>query len=101
MEKGQRTLHVHILRAIYGMFMSGLLHYKKFRSAIEGIGYTVNAHDPSVATKMINGKQHTISWRVDDLKASHVDSKVNDEFHKWLQKNFGQIAEVTVGRYTG
>ena len=24
-----------------------------------------------------------------------MDSKVNDEFHKWPQENFGQIAEVT------
>ena len=60
-EKGQRTLCVHILRAICGMLMSGLLCYKKFRSAIEGIGHAVNAHDPCVATKMANGKQHTVS----------------------------------------
>ena len=47
---------------------------------------------------MVNGKQHTISWHVDDLKASHVDPKVSDDFHKWLQKNFGQTAEVTGAR---
>ena len=48
-----------------------------------------------VANKMTNGKQHTVSWHVDNLKASHVDPKVNDEFHKWLQENFGQIADAT------
>ena len=34
-ERGQKVLYVHILRAIYGMLMSGLLFYKKFRAAIE------------------------------------------------------------------
>ena len=94
-EKGQKILYVHILRAIYGMLMSGLLYYKKFKKAIEGRGYVLNNYDPCVANKMINGKQHTISWHVDDLKASHVDSKVNDEFEEWLQKEFGQVKRVT------
>ena len=62
------------------------------------MGYEVNPYDPCVANKMINGKQHTISWHVDDLKSSHVDSKVNDNFHKWLQKEYGQIKEVTATR---
>ena len=94
-EKGQKILYVHILRAIYGMLMSGLLYYKKFKKAIEGRGYVLNDYDPCVANKTINGKQHTISWHVDDLKASHVDPKVNDEFGEWLQKEFGQIKDVT------
>ena len=99
-ENGQRVLYVHIQRAIYGMLMSGLLFYKKFRASIEKIGYEVNPYDPCVANKMINGKQHTISWHVDDLKSSHVDPKVNDDFHAWLQKEYGQVKEVTAHRGT-
>ncbi len=95
MENGVPVLYVHILRAIYGMLMSGLLFYKKFRKAIESQGYIVNPYDPCVANKMIEGKQHTISWHVDDLKASHVDPKVNDQFEEWLQKEFGQVKDVT------
>ena len=97
-ERGERVLYVHIQRAIYGMLMSGLLFYKKFRASIEKIGYKVNPYDPCVANKMINGKQHTISWHVDDLKSSHVDPKVNDDFHKWLQAEYGAVKEVTATR---
>ena len=97
-ENGKRILYVHIQRAIYGMLMSGLLFYKKFRASIEKIGYEVNPYDPCVANKIINGKQHTVSWHVDDLKSSHVDPKVNDDFHKWLQKEYGQVKEVTATR---
>ena len=35
----------------------------------------VNPHDPCVANKMINhGEQMTVTWHVDDLKISHMDS---------------------------
>ena len=44
---------------------------------------------------MTHGKQHAVSWHVDDLKGSHADPKVNDEFQEWLQQEFGQIKEVT------
>ena len=77
------------------MLMSGLLFYKKFRAAIEAKGYEVNPYDLCVANKMIEDKQHTLSWHVDDLKGSHVDSKVNDDFEVWLQKEFGQIKRIT------
>ena len=100
MENGQRTLYVHILQAIYGMLMSGLLFYKKFRTSIKKIGYKVNPYDPCVANKMINGKQHTISWHVDDLKSGHVDSKASDSFQLWLQKEYGQVKEITATRGT-
>ena len=58
-EHGQRVLYVHTQRAIYGMLMSGLLFYKKFRASIERIGCKVNPYDPCVANKTIRGKQHT------------------------------------------
>ena len=32
---------------------------------------------------------------MDDLKSSHEDSKVNDDFHKWLQAEYGQVKPVT------
>jgi hypothetical protein len=35
---------------------------------------------------------------VDDLKSSHKDSKVNDQFDKWLQENYGEHGEVAIHR---
>ena len=97
-ENNQPILYVHIQRAIYGMLMSGLLYYKKFRASVERIGYKVNPYDPCVANKIIDGKQHTILWHVDDVKSSHMDPKVNDKFHEWLQQEYGQIKEITATR---
>ena len=37
-------------------------------------------YDPCVANKMVNGKQQTICWHVDDCKLSHRDKRVNGRF---------------------
>ena len=88
-ERGQKVLYVRILKALYGMLVSSILFYKKFRKYIEGIGFQVNPYDRCVANKIVRGKQHTISWHVDDVKSSHVDSAINDEFHKWCEDTYG------------
>ena len=33
---------------------------------------------------MIKGSQQTVCWHVDDIKSSHVDKEVQDEFEEWL-----------------
>jgi len=65
--------------------VSSLLYYKKFHKDIESIGFEVNPYDMCVANWIIDGKQHTITWHVDDVKSSLEDSKVNDEFFDWLK----------------
>jgi hypothetical protein len=77
-----------MLKAIYGMLQSSLLYYKKFCKDIESIGFEVNPYDPCVANCIVKGKQHTVSWHVNDLKCSHVNSKVNNQFLQWLEKTY-------------
>jgi hypothetical protein len=83
-----KVLYIKMLKAIYGMLLSSLLYYKKFCKDIESIGFEVNPYDPCVANRIVNGKHHTVSWHVNDLKSSHVDNKVNDQFLQWLEKTF-------------
>ena len=93
-EKGKKVLYVRLLKALYGMLIASLLYYKRFVKDITTIGFKINPYDPCVANCIVNGKQHTITWHVDDLKSSHVDPKVNDEFLKWLNKVYGSVGEV-------
>ena len=72
----ERILYVVLKKALYGMLMASILYYKKFKKDIEGIGYNLNLYDMCVANKIVNGKQHTLTWHVDDIKASHLDPKV-------------------------
>ena len=100
MEGDKKVLYVEILKAIYGMLQSSLLYYKKFSSDIKEIGFEINPYDPCVANRIVNGKQHTITWHVDDLKSSHVDKSVNDEFKEWLDMKYASdgIGEVKAVR---
>ena len=88
-ERNEPVLYVQVLKAIYGMLQSALLFYKKLRKDLESFGFVVNPYDPCVANKTVQGKQHTLVWHVDDLKSSHQDSKVNDDFYKWLEHMYG------------
>ena len=93
-EKGRRVIYVEVLRALYGMLISAMLWYKKFRGDLEEIGFEFNPYDPCIANRIVKKKQQTIRFHVDDIMSSHVDPKVNDHFLEWLETKYGQIGEV-------
>lgn len=65
---------------------------------LRSFNFELNPYDPCVANKMVNGKQLTVSWHVDDLKISHVETTVVDSFLEWIQEKYGQFAEVKCTR---
>ena len=88
-EDGKQVLYLVVQRAIYGMLQSSLLYYKKFHGNLESQGFKFNLCDPCVANKKIDGEFHTALFHVDDLKASHKEKKVVDEFAEWLEVTCG------------
>ncbi len=44
---------------------------------------------------MVNGKQLTIAWHVDDCIAAHKEKTVLDEFGKVMIKEFGEMTITT------
>jgi hypothetical protein len=97
-EKNKKILYVEVLKALYGMLVSALLWYKKFREDLEKIGFKFNPYDPCVANRDVRGKQHTIRFHVDDVMSSHVEPRVNDEFEKWLNATYGDYGKVKTVR---
>ena len=97
-EKGRKVLYVQVLRAIYGMLQASLLWYKEFRKDLEEEGFKFNPYDPCVANRRVRKSQHTIRFHVDDLKSSHKNPKVNDDFEKWLNKKYGAYGKVKTVR---
>ena len=88
-ENGKKIICVVVLKAICGMLQSVLSFCQQFRNDLKGKGCKFNLHVPRVANKMANGKQHTITFHVDDSKHAHVDRSVNDGFAKWLDAKHG------------
>ena len=48
--------------------------------------------------KMVNGEQITVQFHVDDLKVSHKEQSVLDDFLNDLRNEFGQEDELTENR---
>lgn len=91
---GERSLYVKLTKGIYGIMKGAILWYKIFTTCLLENGFELNPYDPCVANKMVNNKQCTICWHVDDTKISHKDPKVVDEVLEMLQEHFGELAIV-------
>jgi hypothetical protein len=62
------------------MLIAALLWYRQFKTNLERVGFRFNHYDPCVANRKVNGAAQTVKFHVDDLKSSHIDPKVNDNF---------------------
>ena len=78
--------------------MSAMLWYNKFCADLEDIGFDFNLYNPCIANSIVKKKQHTIRFHVDDLMSSHVDKRVNDKFHKWLERKYGEHGKMKTTR---
>jgi hypothetical protein len=83
-------------KAMYVLLRVTLLFYLKLRAYLEEFGFTMNAYDLCIANKMVNGKQMTVTWHGDDLKASHEDELELTKLVYFLAKKYGN--KITVHR---
>jgi len=93
-----KVLYVELLKALYGTMRAARLFWEKLRGKLLENGFVANPYDSCVVNKMINGKQCTIGWHVDDVKISHVDSMVVDHVIDILDAEFGKEAPLTKSR---
>jgi hypothetical protein len=84
--KGTVILYVKMQQALYGLLRNALLFYRKLVANLESDGFVLNPYDSCVANKVVNGKQMTVCWHVDDLKVSHWDPNQVTIFGEWLSK---------------
>ena len=97
-KKGEKTLIVQCMNALYGTMVASLLYYKKFVKSLKRNGFKMNPYDPCVANKIVDGKVLTVCFHVDDVKLSHVSSKVVDDTIDWLRTEYEVIFEDGTGQ---
>ncbi len=90
-KKGDKQLLVECKNAIYSTMVVALLHYRKFAESLEMNEFIMNPYDPCVWNKIINGKQCTICFHVDDCKISHVSAEVLDNIIAWLCEEYENV----------
>ena len=55
-------------------------------------GFKLNPYDPYIANKMVNGKQMTVCWYLDDLKMFHAKEDVLTAFINCLEGIYGKLS---------
>lgn len=85
-----KCLDVELLKALYGTLRASRLFWEKLFKKLQKWGFVENPYDSCVVNKMINGKQCTVGWHVDDIKSSHMDPKVIDHLLDQLNEEFGK-----------
>jgi Reverse transcriptase (RNA-dependent DNA polymerase) len=93
------VIYVELLKALYGTLHAARLFWEKMSGKLKEWGFVANPYDSCVVNKMINGKQCTVVWHVDDLKISHVEQQVVDDVVGLLDSEFGK--EVPLSKSTG
>ena len=96
LQNGKKVLYVRLQSALYGMLRSALLFYRKLWGNLVDEDFEVNPYDPCVANKIINGKQMTVCFHVDDLLMTHHEEKVIRDFTRYLEGIYGKL-KVTIG----
>jgi hypothetical protein len=99
MENGKRVLYTKLNKALYGTVQASRLFWERLSTfLVEDNGFERNPYDFCVVNKIVDGKQMTIVWYVDDLKISHVDPSVVGNMIDVLKAEFGQKLDLTVRR---
>ena len=94
---GKPILYVQLQKALYGMLKSALLFYRKLVTDLTNMGFELNPYDPCVANKIVDGKQLTVSWHVDDLTLSHVSESAIMDVITNLKSIYGMNLKETIG----
>ena len=63
---------------------------------MDQLGFTPNPYDQCVVNKMIQGKQCTVGWHVDDIMVSHVDKTVVEGIITQFNSEYGNEAPLTI-----
>ena len=88
---------MRLLKSLYGIMQAALLWYRTFVKCLKADRFEINKYDPCITNKIVNGKQCTVYWHVDDTKISHVDKNVVGAVIKNIENEFGTMT-VTTGK---
>ena len=90
-KRGRKCMYAEAKKTIYGTLEASLLFWGKLSKRLEEMGYQINEYYWCVMNKIIDNKQCTILWHVDDLKTSHVDPAVVSSILADIDTELGRL----------
>ena len=91
-------MYAEAKNAIYGTLEASLLFWGELSKSLEEMGYQRNEYDWCVMNSIIDKKQCTIIWNVDDLNTSHVEPAVVSSVLADIDAEYGKIEKMTITR---
>ena len=85
---------IRFINAVYGTLLGAIIFYNKLSKHLTDHGFVQNEYNMCTFNKMVNGEQVTVQFHIDDLKVSHKDQAVLDDFLDDLRSEFGQKDEL-------
>ena len=86
------------MKAIYGTINAAILAYRKLVGYLADWGFEQNFYKPCCWNTMIEGKQFTIVFHIDDCYLSHVNPMIVTEIIQKFDKTYATIDKLTVQR---
>ena len=91
----KKILYGILFKAVNGTLLGAIIFYNKLSKHLIDHGFVQNKYDMCTFNKMMNSKQITVQFHVADLKVSHKEQVVLEDFLKDLRDKFGQEDELT------
>ena len=82
------------------MIESALLWYQLYVKILMDMGFILNPYDPCVANKIIDNKQCTIAWYVDDNIVTHKDPTVVESIIQKIEQEFPGLSVTRGNKHT-
>ena len=93
------TIYSKAIKALYGTVDAAKLFNGNLINLLTNeLGFKQNPYDPCIVNKIINGKQATIVFHVDDLKISHAEPNVVTSIINELDNTYGDIMPLSISR---
>ena len=86
--RGMVDVYIYIIRAVNILTFI----YLFFTGKLRDMGFKLHPYDKCVANNMIDGKQCTIAWWVDDNCLTHLSAKVLDRIIERIKLKLGKMA---------
>ena len=71
-KNGKTMIYYKLKKALYGTLEASKVAWEKSSQKLQEWGFQLNPYDECVTNTIINSKQSTILWHVDDIKTSHL-----------------------------
>ena len=94
-DQKKKFLYGQLIKAVYRTLLGAIIFYTKLSKHLTDHGFVQNEYDMCTFNKMMNGEQITVQFHADDLKVSHKDKAVLDDFLDKLRSELGQEDELT------